>query len=137
MLASVVCFVANPILEFLHANTKLMEGRMIIFAAVIFFLQYNQISFSLYIGMGNKVPYMKGEFLSGVVSIVLSCLAVQYASLGVEGILLAQFIAQISYNNWKWPYEGCKQLGIPLKEIWRLGVGNVRQMLVSFQKKNT
>lgn len=135
MLASAVCFAANPILEFLHANTKLLEGRTIVFAAVIFFLQYNQISFSLYIGMGNKVPYMKGEFLSGVVSVVLSCLAVQYASFGVGGILFAQFIAQICYNDWKWPYEGCRQLGIPLKEIWRLGAGNVKQMLGSFLKR--
>lgn len=135
VMALAVYFIANPILELLHANTKLLEGRLMIFAAVIFFLQYNQISFSLYIGMGNKVPYMKGEFLSGVVSVLLSCFAVRYALLGVEGILVAQFIAQICYNDWKWPYEGCRQLGMSPGEVWRLGVSNVRQMLGLFMKK--
>lgn len=132
--ALAVYFIANPVLELLHANTKLLEGGLMAFAVVIFFLQYNQISFSLYIGMGNRVPYMKGEFISGIASVIFSCLAVQYMSLGVGGILLAQFIVQLCYNDWRWPYEGCKQLCMTPGEILRLGIGNIRRMLGSFYK---
>ncbi len=127
MAAFAVYFIANPLLELLYANTKLLEGWLMFFAAAIFFLQYNQISFSLYIGMGNRVPYMKGEFFSGIISVIFSSLAVRFMSLGVEGILLAQFMTQLCYNDWKWPYEGCKQLCMWPGEIWRLGISNVRR----------
>ena len=45
--ASAVFLLANPILALLHANTRLLEGPLMIFAILVFFLQYNQICFSL------------------------------------------------------------------------------------------
>ncbi len=127
--ASAVFLLANPILALLHANTRLLEGPLMIFAILVFFLQYNQICFSLYIGMGNKVPYMKGEFWSGVAAVILSYLVVQHTSLAVAGILLSQCIVQLCYNDWKWPYEACRQMGVSLGDIRRTGMKSIMQML--------
>lgn len=127
--SAAVFLLANPILELLHANTKLLEGPLMAFAGLVFFLQYNQICFSLYIGMGNKVPYMKGEFWSGVISVIFSYLAVRYTSLAVGGILLSQCIVQLCYNDWKWPYEVCRQMGVSLGDIRRTGVKSIGETL--------
>lgn len=122
-----VYWLANPILSFLRGNTKLLEGGLLVFAILIFFLQYNQISFSLYIGMGNKVPYMKGEFFSGIFTMAAAYLAVRCTNAGVAGILLAQCVVQVCYNDWKWPREVCRQLQMSLKDIWHLGISNMRE----------
>lgn len=133
--ALAVLALANPVLELLHANTKLLEGPLMIFAAVVFFLQYNQICFSLYIGMGNKVPYMKGEFWSGVISVTLSYLAARFTALGAGGILLSQFLVQLCYNDWKWPYEVCRQMEVSLRDILYLGLGSIKEVSGQILKK--
>lgn len=135
--ASVVVYLlANRILGALDANTKLLEGGLLIFAIAIFFLQYNQICFSLYIGMENKVPYMKGEFISGILVVFLAYLLIKHTSFGVMGILIAQCFVQLSYNDWKWPYEVCRQLKMSIWDIWILGVRNIRLTIKQMVRKS-
>lgn len=123
--AAAVMSLANPLLGLIGANTKLLEMPILLLAVVAFFLQYNQICFSLYIGMGNEVPYMKGEFFSGAAVVISAFLMVRYTSWGIIGILLAQGLVQACYNDWKWPQMVCRRLELTLSDIGRIGANNI------------
>lgn len=129
--AAAVYWLANPILNFLGGNTKLLEGAPLVLAIFTFFLQYNQMSFSLYIGMGNRVPYVNGEFFSGIFTMAAALLAVRCINTGVMGVLLAQCIVQACYNDWKWPYEVCRELHMSLRDILYLGIVGVKKEIES------
>lgn len=118
-------FLANPLLKLIHANTTLLGGWLLVFAMVLFFLQYNQICFSLYIGMGNKVPYMKGEFFSGVAVVALAFVSAYFTPFGIVGILVVQFVAQACYNDWKWPLEACREIGMNPLQLAQLGLQQI------------
>jgi hypothetical protein len=62
------------------------------------------------------VPFFKASLISGASTVILLFIFLIYANLGVWGLVLAQGLAQ-SFNNWKWPYEVCKQLKISRKNI--------------------
>lgn len=121
---------ANPVLELIGANTQLLGMPVLLLAVIAFFLQYNQICFSLYIGMGNEVPYMKGEFFSGLAVIACAFVTVKYSTWGVVGILLAQGLVQACYNDWKWPLSVCRRLGLSLGGIWNIGIKSIRDMII-------
>lgn len=130
LLASIalICF-ANPLLSLIGANTRLVEMPLLILAVVAFFLQYNQICFSLYIGMGNEVPYMKGEFFSGAAVIASAFLLARYTGFGLTGILLAQGLVQALYNDWKWPLTVCKKLELGIGGIMDTGMKSIKEKL--------
>lgn len=136
MLASValVCL-ANPLLGLIGANTKLLQLPALLLAVTAFFFQYNQICFSLYIGMGNEVPYMKGEFFSGAAVIISAFLTVRFTPFGVTGILLAQGFVQACYNDWKWPSAVCRKLELTMADILRIGTGSIKEKAVELWQK--
>lgn len=127
--------VANPLLGLIGANTKLMELPLLVLAVVSFFFQYNQICFSLYIGMGNEVPYMKGEFFSGAAVMLCSLLLVLYTPIGLLGIIAAHGLVQACYNDWKWPLMVCRQLELTPAGIGSIGVQGIRGRLLSGIRK--
>lgn len=134
MAAVAVMSIANPLLGWIGANTKLLEMPILLLAVVAFFLQYNQICFSLYIGMGNEVPYMKGEFFSGAAVVISAFVMARYTSWGVIGILAAQGLVQACYNDWKWPLMVCRRLELTLGDIWRIGIQKIGEKIKGMYK---
>ena len=122
-------FAVNPLLELIGSNTRLLELPILALATMGFFFQYNQICFSLYIGMGNEVPYMKGEFFSGAAVMLCSFLLVNYTQLGILGIVIAQGLIQACYNDWKWPLSVCRRLQLGLGDIGRIGMQGILDMI--------
>jgi len=64
------------------------------------------------------VPFAKAFIITGVVVILLLFFGLKYSSLGVWVMFLAPGIANIVYQNWKWPLEVMKDLRIKPKDYF-------------------
>ena len=76
---------------------------MLIAVLVISLLEQNHIVAATFIMADNKVPFMWPSLISGAATILLLWLMLQYGNMGLWGMIIAPGIAQLAYQNWKWP----------------------------------
>jgi O-antigen/teichoic acid export membrane protein len=108
-LAVVLC--ANPLLDIINSNTHLLPTRRVVLLIVINFLEQNHGIAGGFIQAGNQVPFFIPSLLSGLATIVLLWVFLDLCDMGVIALILAPGIAQLVYQNWKWPM-------VVIKEIW-------------------
>ena len=65
-----------------------------------------------FISADNRIPFFIPSLLSGVGTILLLWLFLSVINLGIWGMVLAPGIAQLVYQNWKWPTMVIKELNI-------------------------
>jgi len=90
-------------LVFIGSNIKSLPSEFLI---LMFIFNYFEMisSFSIfYILSYGKVPFMKASLISGCLIIFFQFIAVSTTYNTLLFILLAQYLVQISYNNWRWP----------------------------------
>ena len=58
----------------------------------------------------NKIPFFIPSLLSGAATIVLLWFFLGPLHLGIMGLILAPGVAQLAYQNWKWPSVVIKEL---------------------------
>jgi hypothetical protein len=46
--------------------------------------------------------------------------------MGVWGMLMARFLAQLSYNNWRWPQLGLRELDMSFFSLIYRSFGHLR-----------
>ena len=61
-----------------------------------------------FISNTNHIPYMKAFVLSAIAGIGVSVILLSWFHMGIWGLILGQAIAQLVYNNWKWPHVVCE-----------------------------
>ncbi|HDL8488477.1 TPA: hypothetical protein PXR60_004219, partial [Yersinia enterocolitica] len=83
-------------LSFLPLNYLLILG-------LIYLLEMNHSICATIITSKNKVPFVFASLFSGGLIILLSIILSVHFKYGVLGLILAQGIVQLMYNNWKWP----------------------------------
>jgi len=105
-----VSLLGNEILVLVKAKTFLVEPTMLAVMFLIAFLERNHATAGGFILLNNEVPFFKASIVSGVATFVLLIILVYYANAGVWGMVLAPGIAQIAYQNWKWPMVLIRQL---------------------------
>lgn len=64
-----------------------------------------------FISTMNKLPFTFSFVFSGIASIILTFVLLDYFKLGIWGLILGTFIIQSLYNNWKWNYVVNDYLG--------------------------
>jgi hypothetical protein len=79
-------------------------------ALLIYLLESNHANAGQILLTKNEVPFVKASLFSGACTIILLFIFLQYTSLGVWGLLMAQGIVQGCYQNWKWPMQVAKEL---------------------------
>jgi len=50
------------------------------------------------------VPFVGPALLSGLAVVLLSWIGVKYGRFGLAWLIGSQFVVQLAYNNWKWPW---------------------------------
>ena len=70
---------------------------------LFYLLEQNHTIAIGYIMADNKIPFYIPSLLSGAGSIVLTVVFLQVFDMGVWGLILAPGIAQLAYQNWRWP----------------------------------
>jgi O-antigen/teichoic acid export membrane protein len=124
-----VIFFGNGILSLIGSSTPLLSRGFLSFMFLYLFLEFNHGTFATFITTKNEVPYMYPSILSGFAVVIIAFLTVKFTGLGLWGLLFAQFIVQISYNNWKWPIVALKELNISIRELLFNGIVNIKKVL--------
>jgi len=117
LLTFIVCglallFLGNWALELIHSKTPLLSQSFIAVALLIYFLETNHSFAGNILVTKNEVPFFKAALFAGLITLLLLFVFFNFTHLGVWSMILAQGIAQIIYQNWKWPTVVAKELNI-------------------------
>ncbi|MBP5476342.1 MAG: hypothetical protein J6Y00_01460 [Paludibacteraceae bacterium] len=98
-------------LRLINSQTFFLPTAM--FAVMVGFhmLEDNQVMASGFIMSDNRIPFFITSLLSGAATVLLLWLFLDVLGWGVWGMILAPGIAQLAYQDWKWP-------GVILKELF-------------------
>ncbi|MFZ4796162.1 MAG: O-unit flippase-like protein [Bacteroidia bacterium] len=100
------------LLLLIKSNATLPNSYIVLLYLIVMFLEYNHSFFATIIVIGNSIPFMWISLITGVSIAFFSYFSLAYTSMGLLGLIVAQGIVQLAYNNWKWPYIVCKDFGI-------------------------
>lgn len=114
------------ILEFLNVEVKLLSFELMVFMGIYLFLENNHSMFASYITGQNKIPFMKASIISGIFVVSLSMFSVTYTSLELLGLMIAQSLVQLCYNNWKWPLDIIKKYDLNLIVFYSESVNYIK-----------
>jgi O-antigen/teichoic acid export membrane protein len=108
----VFLFGGNWALELIKSKTSLLGHSFIFVALLIFLLETNHGIAAQILLTRNEVPFFRASIFSGILTLILLFVFLKYTSLGVWGLILAQGVSQVVYQNWKWPLEVMKDLNL-------------------------
>lgn len=114
-------FVGIPLLGAWRSNTTLLPLPWLVLLAVILLLEMNHALSAMYITTLNHVPFVPAAIFSGLGIVLMGMLFVTYSPLGIGGLLIAQGLVQLTYNNWKWPAVALKHLHLTPISFYRYG----------------
>lgn len=114
--AAGLILLGNPALHFIGAKTFLLPSGQLALALLIIGLEMHHVLYGDLVVSENLNPFVWPALLSGGATLLLSLLLTPY--IGVWGMLLAQGIAQASFNNWWTVYRGVRGLGLSWGEYW-------------------
>ncbi len=97
-------------LQIIRSDTHFLEPAMLAVMIVIHFLEQNHVVAAGFIMADNKIPFFIPSLVSGAATVVLLWVFLSVAGWGVWGMILAPGIAQLAYQNWKWPSVVIKEL---------------------------
>lgn len=117
----------DVILELIGSKTKLLSHGLLFILGFVYLLEINHSIAATYLTTINRVPFVAAALLSGIgiqlvaISTVTSC--------GVLGLIMAQGVVQLLYNNWKWPLEASKHMQTNFFSLIGHGVHGLRNKL--------
>lgn len=100
------------ILEIIGSNAEVPPVMISVIYLVVMTLEGNHTMFSTVIVTSNKVPFVAAGLISGAIIGIVMYLSLKYTSLGLLGVVLAQGLVQLAYNNWKWPLYVLNELNV-------------------------
>jgi O-antigen/teichoic acid export membrane protein len=104
-------------LNLIGSKTQLLSASLIGIALLVSFLENNHSMAGNILLTKNEVPFFKASLVSGCISVILLLLLFQFTNIGLLAMILAPGLAQLLYQNWKWPYEVYKELEITPGDI--------------------
>lgn len=107
-------------LNLIGSKTTLMSTSILIVALIASLIDSIQYSACIIILSKNIVPFFKTALLTGAFSISLLFLLFQYSNIGLWAMILAPFIAQSLYQNWKWPLLVVDDLHISFQDVLKV-----------------
>lgn len=130
--AFVILLFGNNFLSLMNAKTSLLQRDMLSLMLLYLFLEFNHSNFATMITTKNEIPFVTASILSGIGVVIVALFNIVYLGIGLWGILIAQFVIQIVYNNWYWPLYVMKDLNIGIKDICRIGY---KKLYLSIKKE--
>ena len=104
-----VILVIFPLLPLIRPGVEVSIPFFLFLSLYLALLNHHSIFCNFIIGM-NEIPYMWGYIISAALGTGLAALLCGVFGLGVWGLIGAQFVVQLSYNNWKWPQYVMRRL---------------------------
>lgn len=97
-------------LGWIGSETRFVGTTMLAVMLVISLLEQNHAMAAGFIMADNKIPFFIPSLLSGAGTVVLLLLFLGPLNWGTWGLILAPGIAQLCYQNWKWPSMVIKEI---------------------------
>jgi O-antigen/teichoic acid export membrane protein len=107
-----IVFLGNWGLNIIGSETKFLPTIMLCVMSLVYLLETNHSIAAGFISADNRIPFFIPSLLSGLGTVVLLWLFLSIFKWGVWGMILSQGIAQLVYQNWKWPSMVIKELNI-------------------------
>lgn len=104
-------FLGEWALNLIGSQTHFVPATMLIVMLVISTLEHNHAVSAGFIMADNKIPFFIPSLASGAATVVLLWIFLSPLNMGIWGLILAPGIAQLAYQNWKWP-------SVVIKELW-------------------
>jgi len=99
------------VLNLIGSQTNLLPTGMLLLALFVGLLEHNHAISAGFIMADNKIPFFIPSLLSGAATVILLFIFLSPLKLGLWGLILAPGLAQLAYQNWKWP-------SVVIKELW-------------------
>lgn len=96
-----IYFFGDYLLAFIGSEIKLIENNLLLVLGLVFFLEVTHSIAAIYLTTKNEIIFAKAAVLSGLTIVIFSYFL--GATYGILGLILAQGIVQLIYNNWRWP----------------------------------
>ena len=104
-------FLGNWALDIIQSQTHFVPTAMLMVMLLISTLEHNHAVSAGFIMADNKIPFFIPSLVSGAATVVLLWVFLSPLQMGIWGLILAPGIAQLAYQNWKWP-------SVVIKELW-------------------
>ncbi len=118
-------FVCPYLLTLIASNTQLPSRTVLLLFALISILEMNHSLCATYITVGNRVPPIASSLIPGIAIVLLSWLSLKFTGLQLLGLIIAQGICQLAYNNWKWPFVALTDLKLTPLSVFLLGSSKI------------
>lgn len=105
-----IVLLGNWAMELIGSQTQLLPSQMIIVMLIFSCLECNHSMSSLFISADNRIPFFVPSLISGAFTVLLLWIFLFHFNFEVWGLVLANGIAQLVYQNWKWPSVVIKEL---------------------------
>ena len=103
-------FLGDWALGIIRSDTQFLPTAMLCAVLVISLLEQNHVLAATFIMADNKIPFMWPSLISGAATIGLLVLMLNTFGMGLWGMILAPGIAQLAYQNWRWPSMVIREL---------------------------
>ena len=100
----------DAVLRLIGSQTSFLPTNLLLLALVVAFLEHNHAQSAGFIMADNRIPFFIPSLASGAATFALLWLFLGPLHLGILGLLLAPGLAQLAYQNWKWPSVVIKEL---------------------------
>jgi O-antigen/teichoic acid export membrane protein len=100
----------NYALDIIDSQTKFLGTGMLVAILIISFLERNHSLAAGFLLAKNEVPFFAASLWSGVATVLLLWILLDVVHWGVWGLILAQGMVQLVYQNWKWPLVFFKEI---------------------------
>ena len=101
----------NWALDLIGSQTHFVPTAMLCVMLLISTLEHNHAVSAGFIMADNKIPFFIPSLVSGAATVILLFVFLNSLRMGIWGLILAPGIAQLAYQNWKWP-------SVVIKELW-------------------
>lgn len=117
----VFSLLGEDILRILGSNAELPGHIILIVYCFILLLEYNHANFSILISANNNIPFAPASIITGIAVTAGTYLVLKYSNWGILGLVLAQGICQLAYQNWKWPAMAMREFNTSFGDIVETG----------------
>ncbi len=104
-------FLGDWALQLIGSQTPFVPIAMLCVMLFISTLEHNHSVSAGFIMADNKIPFFIPSLASGAATVLLLWIFLSPLQMGIWGLILAPGLAQLAYQNWKWP-------SVVIKELW-------------------
>lgn len=90
-------------LNLIGSQAAFVATPMLLVMLAISLLEHNHVIAAGFIMADNRIPFFIPSLISGAATVILLWLFLSPLHWGLWGLILAPGIAQLAYQNWKWP----------------------------------